>query len=137
MNESPADPPNQRWLTFDEMLSLLPPPNSWRTPGDDYDGFFQAAVEAYDLTNGQSLLAKSQPLAFNELLTVEYVGEGSGDDGCICYGFLFKGPDFDAFIWIEDDLRRARLVWRGDEEAYLRTGLMLRMFEEQTLSHLR
>jgi hypothetical protein len=123
--------------TFDEMLERFPPLDSWKLPATDCEGFFRAAVEASDLENGLTLLAVPQPLSFDSSLTVRYVGEAASEDGCIFFGFLFEGVGFDVFIWVDDDIFRVKLVWRGDEDAYLRAELLLRMFDGETLARLR
>jgi len=120
------------------MLNRFPSPNPWCEPtGFNYEGFFRAAVEASELEHGLTLLAEQQPLSADSSLAVRYVGEGVSEDGCFFYAFLFQGCGFDAFIWIEDDLNRTRLAWRGNEQAYLRAELLMRMFEGETLAHLR
>jgi len=128
----------EKWPTFEDMLNRFSSPDPWRKPtAFDYDGFYRAAVEASELKDGLTLLVVPQPLSADSSLAVQYVGEGSSEDGCIFYAFLFRGCGFYALIWIEDDLRRARLAWRGDEDAYVRAELLLRLFEGETLAHLR
>lgn len=124
------------WPSFAEMLARFQPDTRWNEAAD-FGGFFDAAVEASDLDKGAALLAEPQPLSFNGSLTVQSVGEGSSEDGAIFHGFLYKGRGFEAFIWIEDDLTRAKLAWRGNENDFRRAELLLRMFEGRTLTHLR
>ncbi len=131
-------PPPEDWPSFEDMLNRFPSPDPWRNPtGSDYDGFFWAAVEAFKLKDGLTLLVVPQPLSADIKLAVQHVGVGGSEDGCIFYAFLFRGCGFDTLIWIEDDLRRARLAWRGDEAAYVHAELLLRLFEGETLAHLR
>lgn len=128
----------EKWPTFEDMQNRFLSPDSWRKPtAFDWDGFYKAAVEASELKDGRTLLVVPQPLSSDRSLAVQYAGEGSSRDGCIFHAFLFRGCGFDALIWIEDDLRRARLAWRGDEDAFFRAELLLRLFEGKTLSDLR
>lgn len=123
-------------MTFDDMLTHFSGTMPWNA-ATHFDGFFQAAKEASDLDNGSTLLAEPQPLSFDDGLTVQYVSDGSIEDGAVFYGFIFKGYEFDAVIGIEDDLNRAKLVWRGNKDAFGRAEVLLRMFEGRTLAHLR
>lgn len=133
-----AAPPPEDWPTFEDMQNQFPSPDPWRkATAFDWDGFYLAAVEASKLKNDLTLLVVPQPLSADSSLAVQYVGEGSSEDGCIFYSFLFRGCGFDALIWIEDDLHRARLAWRGDEDAFVRAELLLRLFEGETLADLR
>ena len=137
MNSAPGSR-NDPWSACEAMLTQFHASAPWYEPTEfEYNGFFQAAVEASELEGGETLLSGQQPLAFDASLTVQYIGEGTSEDGSIFYAFLFQGSAFDAFIWIEDNLRRARLVWRGDEDACVNAELMLRIFEGETLAHLR
>lgn len=130
--------PKEDRPTFEHMADQFPSPHAWIRPArNDYDGFFHAAVEAYELEDGPSLLAGPQPLSADSSIRVRYVGKGVSEDGCFFHAFLFEGCGFDVFIWIEDDLNRARLVWRGSEGEYVRAEVLLRMFEGETLAHLR
>lgn len=130
--------PHQDWPTFEDMADQFPSPHAWVKPVCyDCAGFFHAAVEASELRDGLTLLAGPRPLSSDSNLSVRYVGMGTSNDGCIFHAFLFEGCDFDVFIWIEDDLHRARLVWRGNEDEYFRAEVLLRMFEGETLAHLR
>lgn len=124
------------WPSFAEMLARFQPATRWNEAAD-FGGFFDAAVEASDLDNGAALLAEPQPLSFNGSLTIQAVGGASSEDGAIFHAFFFEGSGFEALIWIEDDLNRAKLAWRGNEEEFCRAELLLRMFEGETLSHLR
>lgn len=123
-------------MTFADMLTRFPGTMPWNV-ATNFDGFFHAAVEASDLDEGATRLAEPQPLSFDDSLTVQYVGDGSFEDGAVLYGFLFRGYEFDALIGIEDDLNRAKLVWRGNKDAFSRAEVLLRMFEGRTLAHLR
>lgn len=130
--------PHRDWPTFEDMADQFPSPHAWVNPSPyDHAGFFQAAVEASEFQDGLTLLADPQPLSADSSITVQHVGKGGSEDGCIFYAFLFQGCGFDAFIWIEDDLNRTRLVWRGSEDEYVRAEVLLRMFEGHTLAHLR
>lgn len=136
MIEIAAESVPPSWPSFEEMLARFQPATPWNETAN-FGGFFDAAVEASDLDNGPALLAEPQALSFNSSLTVQSVGEGSSEDGAIFHGFLYRGRGFETFIWIEDDLTRARLAWRGSENEFLRAELLLRMFEGRTLTHLR
>lgn len=130
--------PHQDWPTFDDMQNRFPSPDHWREPtASDFSGFFHAASEASEVQDGLTLLAGPQPLSADGRITIQYVGKGGSEDGCFFYAFLFKGRGFDVFIWIEDDLHRARLVWRGSEDEYVQAEVLLRMFEGETLANLR
>ena len=130
--------PKEDWPTFEEMADQFPSPHVWVKPARyDYAGFFHAAVEASELRDGHTLLAGPQQLSADNSVTVRYVGEGISEDGCFFHAFLFRGRVFDVYIWIEDDLNRTRLVWRGCEREYVRAEVLLRMFERETLAHLR
>lgn len=129
--------PKENWPTFEAMADQFPSSHAWVKPVRyDYAGFFHAAVEASELEDGITLLAVPQPLSFESSITVEYVGEGVSEDGCFFHAFLFQGRGFDVYIWIEDDLNRTWLVWRGCEDDYVRAEVLLRMFEGRTLAHL-
>lgn len=136
LEEDGAPPlPHQDWPTFEEMADQFRSPHAWVNPSRyDFAGFFHAAVEASELRDGLILLAGPQPLSAGSSVTVCCVGKGGSDDGCIFYAFLFQGCGFDVFIWIEDDLNRTRLVWRGSEDEYVRAEVLLRMFEGHTLA---
>lgn len=137
MNRAPGSP-RHAWLTFEEMLPQFQSPDPWREPtGFEYNGFFQAAVEALAIEDRATLLAGQQSLAFDASLTIQYLGEGSSHAGYIFHAFLFRGRGFDAVIWIENGLRGARLTWRGDEDACVRAELLLRTFEGKVLAHWR
>ena len=130
--------PHQDWPTFEDMADQFPSPHVWVKPARyDYAGFFHAAVEASELRDGHTLLAGPQQLSADNSVTVQYVGEGISEDGCFFHAFLFRGRVFDVYIWIEDDLNRTRLVWRGSEREYVRAEVLLRLFEGETLAHLR
>lgn len=123
-------------MKFADMIARFPGAMPWNA-ATDFDGFFHAAVEASNLDEGATRLAEPKPLSFDNSLTVQYVGDGSFEDGAVLYGFLFRGNKFDAVIGIEDDLNRAKLVWRGNQNAFDRAEVLLRMFEGRTLTHLR
>lgn len=130
--------PHQDRPTFEDMADQFPSPHGWVKPTHyDYAGFFRSAVEASELQDGLTLLADPQPLSADSSIMIQYVGEGVSEDGCVFHTFLFQGRDFDVYIWIEDDLNRTRLVWRGCEREYVHAEVLLRMFERETLAHLR
>lgn len=123
-------------MKFADMLVRFPGAMPWNV-ATDFDGFFHAAKEAFNLGDGSTLLTEPQPVSFDDGLAVQYVGNGSVEDGAVFYGFIFKGREFEALIGIEDDLSRAKLVWRGNQNAFDRAEVLLRMFEGRTLPHLR
>lgn len=138
LNEGITDPTKERWLTFQDVQNRFPSDQPWRPPTNHGpSGFVSGADEASNLINGLTLLAAPQPLSFDSRLTVRYVGRAVSDDGCFFLVFLFEGGSFDVLVWVEDDEHRAKLLWRGDQDDFLRSELMMRMFEGRTLEHLR
>lgn len=123
-------------MTFADMLARFPGAMPWNA-ATDFNGFFHAAKEACDLDDGPTLMGEPQSLSFDDDLVVQYVGDGCIEDGAVFHGFIFKGCGFEALIGIEDDLRRAKLVWRGNQNAFDCAEVLLRMFEGRTLPHLR
>lgn len=137
-SEGITDPTKEQWLTFHDVQDRFPSVQPWRPPTNHGPyGFVSGADEASNLIKGRTLLAVPQPLSFNSRLTVRYVGRAVSDDGCFFFVFLFEGGSFDVLVWVEDDEHRAKLLWRGDQDDFLRSELMMRMFEGRTLEHLR
>lgn len=132
MIEDVGDP-----ATWADLLAFSMPEEPWKGPSKDWSGFHSAAVEAADLANGRELLKCSQPLNFDPGLNVRYVGEARSNDGCRFYSFLFQRGGLDVLVWIEDDLHRSRLIWKGEDAVFERTEILLRMLEGETFAHLR
>ena len=125
---------------FNETLASIPGTfGAWR---HDYTSaemlaFADAAMEGTDLENGANLL-KNATASFRPDLSITYLGEANCDQGCLFFGFLFSLADrLQVAAWIEDDLIRCHVVYRGDQAAFEQIALELKMHEGECFRHLR
>ena len=75
-------------------------------------------------------LLKNATASFRPDLSITYLGEAHCDQGCLFFGFLFGLADrLQVAAWIEDDLIRCHVVYRGDHAAFEQIALELKMHE--------
>lgn len=134
----PALPPDFERLLRSPPLSSASALGEWLFPDRTHpvsihealSALADVAVEAVDLPDGQHLLTAGVPVTFRTDLHIRHLGECRSEDGARFDAFLLTiGLAAEVIVWLEDDLHRNCVAYRGAAGAVEQAGLEAKLFK--------